>query len=105
MGGAAAVLYGGDQVYADSTWKVAAASSQREYFDLYRQSFGHIARRKRGRRYVDQRDQDAIDMASKMMSFNSLKNDIFDILEDSSEEDTWNSEEEDEVDRCLLGNR
>ncbi|MGB0536334.1 MAG: alkaline phosphatase D family protein [Alloalcanivorax venustensis] len=34
------VLYGGDQVYADSTWKVAAASSQREYFDLYRQSFG-----------------------------------------------------------------
>ncbi|MEP4523060.1 MAG: alkaline phosphatase family protein, partial [Alloalcanivorax venustensis] len=34
------VLYGGDQVYADATWKVAAPSSQREYFDLYRQSFG-----------------------------------------------------------------
>ncbi len=30
----------GIRVYADATWKVAAASSQREYFDLYRQSFG-----------------------------------------------------------------
>jgi alkaline phosphatase D len=34
------VLFGGDQVYADATWRVAAASSQQQYFDLYRQSFG-----------------------------------------------------------------
>lgn len=40
------VLFGGDQVYADATWRVAPASSQQHYFDLYRQSFGqpHIRR-------------------------------------------------------------
>lgn len=40
------VLYAGDQVYADATWRVGAASSQQQYFDLYRQSFGqpHIRR-------------------------------------------------------------
>ena len=34
------VLYAGDQVYADATWKLGAASSQQQYFDLYRQNFG-----------------------------------------------------------------
>ncbi len=34
------VMFGGDQVYADATWRLAAASTQQHYFDLYRQSFG-----------------------------------------------------------------
>lgn len=34
------VLFGGDQVYADATWKLGAASSQQQYFNLYRGSFG-----------------------------------------------------------------
>ena len=37
----------------------------------------------------DLRDQDAIDIASKMISFNYLKNEIFDILEDAHEEDYY----------------
>lgn len=34
------VLFGGDQIYADATWRIGAASSQQQYFNLYRQSFG-----------------------------------------------------------------
>ena len=37
----------------------------------------------------DLRDQDALDIASKMISFNYLKNDIFDILDDAHEEDYY----------------
>jgi hypothetical protein len=37
----------------------------------------------------DLRDQDALDIASKMISFNYLKNDIFDILYDAHEEDYY----------------
>ena len=38
---------------------------------------------------IDLSDQDAIVLASKMISFNYLKNDIFDILEDAHDNDYY----------------